>query len=276
MAKIKNLLKALLPPVIYSLIQRIRKHDTAQEGWSGNYSSWAKAQIKCTGYSSAIILEKCKSALLKVKNGEAVYERDSVLFDEIQYSWGLLAGLQRAALENDGKLSVLDFGGSLGSTYYQNKGFLSSLKELEWCIVEQPNFVDCGKDLFEDDQLRFYATIEECMAKCMPNVLLLSSVLQYLEKPYEWIEKFLRLGILYILIDRTSFVESETDILTIQKVPESIYPASYPAWFFNEHKLLCCFFKDYTLIDSFEALDKYNIVSSYSKGFILKHKERNV
>ena len=45
-----------------------------------------------------------------MKNGEAVYERDSVLFDEIQYSWGLLAGLQKAALENDGKLCVLDFG----------------------------------------------------------------------------------------------------------------------------------------------------------------------
>ena len=59
----------------------------------------------------------------KVKNGEAVYERDSVLFDEIQYSWGLLAGLEKAALEHDGKLCVLDFGGSLGSTYYQNKQF---------------------------------------------------------------------------------------------------------------------------------------------------------
>ena len=31
------------------------------------------------------VLEKCKNALLKVKNGEAAYERDSVLFNQIQY-----------------------------------------------------------------------------------------------------------------------------------------------------------------------------------------------
>lgn len=205
--------------------------------WSGNYSSWEEAKANCTGYDSTNILEKCKNALLKVKNGEAAYERDSVLFDEIQYSWGLLAGLQKVAIGNNNNLCVIDFGGSLGSTYYQNKEFLSGLKNLEWCIVEQAHFVDCGKQNFENEQLKFYPSIEECLQKHKPNVLLLSSVLQYLENPNQWIEKFNDLEIDYIIIDRTAFIEVENDILTIQNVPESIYKANYPAWFFNQEKL---------------------------------------
>lgn len=252
MNKYKVFIKSLIPPILSSILGFLRRQTIDQETWSGNYSSWAEAQIICTGYDSKLILEKCKTALLKVKTGEAVYERDSVLFDKIHYSWPMLVGLQRAALENDGKLCVLDFGGSLGSSYYQNKGFLCSLKELTWCIVEQPNFVDCGKKYFEDDHLKFYRTIEECLAKHKPNVLLLSSVLQYLEKPYDWIEKFVGIGVTYIIIDRTSFIENEQDILTVQKVPESIYHASYPAWFFNYSNFIQSFTNSYEIISDFE------------------------
>jgi len=251
MVKIRNFLNVLIPPEILSIHRQSKKLKTGEEMWSGDYSSWAEAQIKCTGYDSEVILEKCKNALLKVKNGEAIYERDSVLFNEIQYSWGLLAGLLRAALRNDGELCVLDFGGSLGSTYYQNKEFLKPLKELKWCIIEQSHFVDCGKKLFEGDQLKFFNTIEECITHYRPNVLLLSGVLQYLEKPYEWIEKFVGLGLPNIIIDRTSFVENERDILTIQNVPESIYLASYPAWFLNKERFSKFFATEYCLVSEF-------------------------
>lgn len=275
---IKKIIKQFIPPIIFKLLKKIKKKRQIQsknEVWSGDYSSWEDAQINCTGYDSAIILEKCKEALLKVKNGEAVYERDSVLFDQIHYSWGLLAGLQKVALDNDGKLCVLDFGGSLGSSYYQNKEFLSGLKCLEWCIVEQTRFVDCGKDYFEEDQLKFYHTIEECLLKHKPNVLLLSGVLQYLENPYQWIEKFIEFGISYIIIDRTTLINSEKDILTIQNVPDSIYKASYPAWFFNKKKFNTKF-SDYTIISGFKSTcDPVNYLLNEAvivnwEGYILK------
>ena len=251
---IKKIIKYFIPPILLLLFRKRKNQSDAQKIWSGDYSSWSEAKARCTGYDSNLILEKCKNALLKVKNGEAVYERDSVLFDKIEYSFGLLAGLQRAALESNEKLCVLDFGGSLGSTYYQNKEFLSSLKELQWCIVEQANFVDCGKKYFENDQLKFYRTVEDCMAECKPNVLVLSSVLQYLEKPREWIEKFLELGIPYILIDRTAFIERDDDILTIQQVPQHIYKASYPSWFFG-----------YSTLKKFA--NGYNLVARFDSGF---------
>jgi putative methyltransferase (TIGR04325 family) len=214
--------------------------------------------------------------MFKVKSELAAYERDSVLFDKIQYSWGLLAGLQKAAIENDNQLCILDFGGSLGGTYYQNKEFLSGLKKLEWCIVERSHFVECGKHNFENEQLKFYYSIEECLLKHKPNVLILSSVLQYLEDVKHWIDKFNGLKFEYVIIDRTAFVLADNNILTVQNVPESIYKANYPAWFFNEEKLIQSFDNyDFTEFSSFIetriVLNGY--YHAYWKGFIFKLKK---
>ena len=129
---------------------------------------------------------------MKVKNGEAVYERDSVLFDEIEYAWPGLAGLMWSRLRCGGTLNVLDFGGSLGSTYFQNRAFLSVLPGVRWNIVEQSRHVETGKAWFEDDRLRFYPDIADCLADTQPNVVLLSNVLQYLEHPYAFSIKYRR------------------------------------------------------------------------------------
>jgi putative methyltransferase (TIGR04325 family) len=202
---------------------------------TGDYASWDQARSASTGYDADVILEKTKTALLKVKNGEAVYERDSVLFDQIQYSWPLLAGLMWAAARSNGRLNVLDFGGSLGSTYFQNRAFLKGLRELQWNIVEQTHYVEVGRTDFQDDVLRFYSTIDECVAENQPNVVVLSSVLQYIENPYVLL---MNLSCYNIIIDRTPFWDGSKDRLCVQHVPPNIYPASYPCWIFSRPEFL--------------------------------------
>jgi putative methyltransferase (TIGR04325 family) len=220
--------------------------------WLTGFNSYSEAIKMGSAYDDDHILQKCKEAALKVKNSEAVYQRDSIVFNRIEYSWGLLSGLQRAALENNGELCVLDFGGGLGSSFYQNAGFLSTLKNLKWCVVEQRNFVDCGKEDFETDDLKFYYTMDECLTKHTPNVLLLSGVLQYLNNPYQWLDKFLRLDIPYIILDRTAFAKSDNEILAVQNVHESIYKAKLVHLFFNREKLLDKL-KSYNLIADFRS-----------------------
>lgn len=240
--------------------------------WFGNYKNWSEANKKSSGYDDASILEECKTALLKVKNGEAVYERDGVLYSTIQYSWGVLAGLQKAAIENGNKLCVIDFGGSLGSTYYQNIDFLQGL-DIEWCIVEQKHFVDCGKELFENEQVKFYYSIEEALQFHKPNVILLSSVINYLEYAYKWIDQFSSLELPYIIVDRTSFVNQSEDLITVQSSPTENH--SYPCWFFNETKFIKRFKKYQKLADfiSEESIKTINESDSvYWKGFIFKLK----
>ena len=107
----RNVAKLLLPPIVLEGWRIIQSHHGRDFGLIGDYSSWNEAVAASTGYDAELILEKTKTALLKVKNGEAIYERDSVLFNEIQYTWPLLAGLMWVAAQSRRRLNVLDFGG---------------------------------------------------------------------------------------------------------------------------------------------------------------------
>jgi putative methyltransferase (TIGR04325 family) len=266
--KIRGFVNRLTPPIFVDFFHTLRSRgkkglqaDDDQQPYNGlhlvgNYTSWPEALADSTGYDAEIILERAKDALLKVKNGEAAYERDSVLFDEIQYSWPLLAGLMWAAAGSGGRLNVLDFGGSLGSTYFQNRTFLAGLREVRWNIVEQARQVEVGKVWFEDDQLKFYSDVEACLAATQPQVILLCSVLQYLPDPYDRLYQLLNLPCEYLIIDRTPFWDGATDRLCVQHVPSKIYAASYPSWIFSTERFCSHFGTNWGLKAEFHNPDR--------------------
>ena len=229
---LKQFLKLVTPPLVERVYHSLR--DGTGIGLTGDYRSWDEAVRHSTGYDSEVILEKTKQALLKVKRGEAAFERDSVLFDEIQYSWPLLAGLMWAAAKANGRLNVLDFGGSLGSTYFQNKNFLTHLPEVRWNIVEQARHVAAGQEAFADDTLKFYHTVPDCLAENQPNVVILAGVMPYLERPYDLLDMLSNIACDHLFIDRTLFWDGDTDWLSVQKVPARIYRASYPCWILSD------------------------------------------
>lgn len=272
--------KQVLTNALSQVNTQIKFPPENEYGFFGDLSNWDEAEKLTTSYAHDEIIQKVRTSLLKVKNGLAVYERDSVLFDKIQFAWPLLAALQHVALSSEGRLEVIDFGGSLGSTYYQNRGFLSTLKKLQWNVVEQSNFVDTGKREFQDDSLKFFYNIEDCLTET-PNInlLLVSSVFQYLKDPYAMLNQFLQKSIPYLIFDRTTFYEKNQDRLTLQVVPPSIYTASYLAWFLNEEKFLNLILKKYDLICDWEALGSKILIKDgetqnygYDKGFFFKLK----
>lgn len=266
---IKTILKNIIPPIFLRIIKRKPRY-----GFFGDYSSWREA-LKLTGsYDSEKIFEKVKNASLKVKHGEAVYERDSVLFDKIQYSWPLLTSLLWIASKQENRLNLIDFGGALGTSYYQNLNFLSHLRELKWNIVEQKKFVDYGKELFAGQNLNFYYSIKECLKQEKTNVLILSNVIQYLEFPYQFLEN-IGDNFEYVIIDRTPVFQNH-DQIVIQKIPPRIYEASYPCWILNDEKIKSFFSKSYELIADFDAdigiaMKPGNSRATY-KGFLFKRR----
>lgn len=256
----KEFIKLFTPPIVlkgYRAFRYWRQRHFAQGIYlAGDYPSWEDALAASTGYDSEIILEKTKAALLKVKNGEAAYERDSVLFDEIQYAWPLLAGLMWVAARCGGRLNVLDFGGSLGSTYFQNRAFLVGLCDVRWNIVEQARHVEMGRRWFEDDHLKFYTSIEECLAETQPQVILLSGVLQYIPEPYALLDRISNLSCDYLIVDRTPFWNGANDRLCVQHVPTEIYAASYPSWIFSGEKFRQCLIKNWEIVAEFDDPDR--------------------
>ena len=271
---LKHTLRKLTPPVITDLVRSARQSVASEPQepvrFVGNYGSWEEAAGASRGYDAPEIFARTRAAMRKVKNGEAAFERDSVTFDVMEHPFPLLAGLLRAAVQHGGRLSVLDFGGSLGSSYFQSRTLLSSVKELHWSVVEQSEHVACGREEFSDKPLRFYETVEECVRVGHPNVLLLSSVLAYLPRPYEFLHGVLARAFSHVIVERTGFMSDGSDRLTVQHVPEWIYPATYPAWFLSETNFRKCFQPRYDLVCDYEGADRVHPEggTAYFKGFM--------
>jgi putative methyltransferase (TIGR04325 family) len=268
--RVRDIVLSLMPHALVSERQR-RKHTIR---YVGEYSNWEEARKFSSGYDDQAIFQKVKDAALKVQRGEASWERDSVLCERVQHSWPVLAALLWVASKNDNRLSILDFGGSLGSSYFQNRKFLVHLRQLRWNVVEQKHFVDCGKELLEDDTLRFHYDLALCAKEENPSVVLLSSVLQYVPDPYGVISRIFNLGVPYVIIDVTPFVEASRDRLTVQRVPPTIYDASYPCWIFGERRFMEEIGRMYQTVEEFAVrVDPpvhFKGADVSFKGFIMK------
>ncbi len=267
MKTLKTVVKGLLPTPV---LQFLRQAGLGEIRFQGQFTTWEEAASQCSGYEEQSILSRVLNSTLEVKSGNAPYERDSIIFSEIQYSWPLLSGLLRAAALNSGVLNVLDFGGSLGSSFFQNRKFLVGLKAVSWNVVEQPHFVEAGIEHIQDEILKFYMTIDDCLAENSPNVIILSSVLQYVRDPVALLEHLAGLGVETIIIDRTCYLKKGNhSIIKIQEISNRIYEAKYPCRFFVEDQVIDIPRSyNYALLESFDSLDKLSD-KAFWRGHVL-------
>lgn len=232
---LKRSIARRLPPLILDVVRAARRRPLR---FDGEPTNWDEAVRMSGGYDSEDILSRVSAATREVVAGNATFERDSVLFQERQLPFQIVAPLLHHALRHDGHLEVIDFGGSLGSTYRQIRWFLPQLRTLRWHVVEQPGFVAAGNTEFATDELRFYTSVLDLPPSPFPRVALLSSVLQYLPEPPEVLTALTAAGTGTLIIDRTSLSGATEDHLTIQRVSSRIYPASYPCWVLSRARLL--------------------------------------
>jgi putative methyltransferase (TIGR04325 family) len=230
----KHLLKQIIPPFIITLLTRLLFK--RKVSWKGNYLSWDIAKHHCKGYESPEIFNKVMVSALKVKNGEAPYERDGFIFDKIQINWSLLAILQEIILLKH-KLKIIDFGGSLGSVYFQHGTLHDYI--INWTVIEQKHYVDFGNSYLADKKLHFLSAINEATSICSYDIAIFSGVLQYIENPYSVLGESIETGIEYILLDRTAFLQysGHEEFVCCQFVPAAIVKSSYPMWVLNKDKL---------------------------------------
>jgi len=202
----------------------------------GNYDSWKQA-LKCSkGYSDSIILKKTIKSFEKVITNQAKYERDSFLFYSDKYDKTLLSRLNTIKKKNNKKINVCDFGGSLGSLYFQHKKFFT-FNFVDWNILEQVNYVKYAKKNIKINNLHFYDNLNLLLRKKKIDIVLFSSSLQYLENPYFVLGKFIQKGIPDIIIHRSPFTDGD-DVIKIQNIPKHIYKSSYPIRILSTKKII--------------------------------------
>jgi putative methyltransferase (TIGR04325 family) len=228
-------IKAWTPPALLDARRRLLGRGLR---FSDAPDGWASAQRMCEGYSADVIVERVATATREVLAGHALFERDSVLFHQSDYRYPIIAALLRAASLNAGRLEVVDYGGSLGSTYRQCRPLLSGLHQIRWRVVEQANFAAVGQNEFSTSELSFSSTVAGLPPTDSRPLILLSSVLQYLEHPLQALERLLQLNPSHVVIDRSPMSAIDDHRLTIQHVPKSVYDASYPCWIISRRRLL--------------------------------------
>lgn len=250
-----NKMKSLIRELIKKVYICIRKIGLlwADVRYKGKYSSWKEAELSCKGYDAAEIFQKVKQSTLSVINGEAAFERDGVLFYERQYNYPLLSYL--LAIEKEYQcLNIIDWGGSLGSTYFQNRQFLDEiLEKYTWTVIEQEHFIEFGKKSIYDNKLVFRYSLSDINNIGDYTCIIFSSVLQYLDFAEELCYEVTGMRIPYIIIERQPV--STKDILTVEYVKEPIYNASYPIHFFAEEAFCELFTRNgYQLIDTWHSM----------------------
>lgn len=104
---------------------------------------------------------------------------------------------------------------------------------MRWHVVEQSQFVEAGQAEFENKSLKFFATIEQAWAAGPPDLVLLSSVLQYLEKPFEFLAGIAARDPRFILVDRTPVLVEGLERIVVETGRPDIYTKSYPCRLFT-------------------------------------------
>ncbi len=223
---IRRFISDLLPPMAKRILRRQETGCT----WTGSYPDWISAASAAQGYDQQEIQERVEDATCQVLAGKALFERDGVPFHKSSIRWAIL-GACWISFQRHGRLRVIDVGGSLGSVWLQHRHLLAPLKT-EWRIVEQAGFVSRGSRLFPDGSPSFHDSIDAACHDGIPELVLLSGVLQYLEDPHGVLRKITSIHPPMLVIDRTSEIQGANNRISIQRVPKHIYQASYPCWLF--------------------------------------------
>ena len=214
-------------------IKRLARHWWGWRWFVGDYATWEEACAKSGGYQAESIAAKVRDATREVVSGRAAFERDGVCFPVYEPEKELTDIFWDISLDVGAPLQVLDFGGALGSTYWRHCGVLPANQS--WDVIEQLTFVELGRAEFPE--VKFYSSFHEVQVDGYA-VLLCSNALQYLEDPYQLLDEFAARGAANLVINGLPLHRDRPDRIRVQRVPPSIYEASYPVRFFNREGFL--------------------------------------
>lgn len=250
---VHNFIKKAMPPLFIQAYKGLVAKPKGHGLYTGPYRSWEQALKHAGGYDSEIIINHVSNAISLAKTTKVGFERDGVLIENQDYAYPMLAYLARHAARY-GNLNVIDFGGGLGSSFFQAKQFFGDSLSLNWQVVEQPQFVRSGEQLQLDTHLSFRESLEQCERR-ENDLLLISGVLQYLDSPFELLRDCVELGFREMLIDRVPLTPKAHHQIMVQHVPKQLYEASYPSWLFSSQKWFDELSRVGRVADTFAAID---------------------
>lgn len=218
-------LKAIAAKIKNKFLQLVNRNNHSLFALIGPYDSYEEAAQRSSGYESKVILDKVYKAVVDVLEGNFAYERDGTAF-AMRPSIDNLRRLLSAFLkEND---VVVDFGGGFGGSFINNRDLFRDSNS--YIVVEQSNFVEAGRELSKKYGLPIQIIDNLCYLPVKPDIIILSSVLQYIPNAEQVLRKVAELMPRLIIVDRTAFAPNNSSPKWWMQVEPAYYqvPISYP------------------------------------------------
>lgn len=232
----KETLRVLTPPILWGAARgmacRLGVHESQPVLFDGPFDSWRSAIAKSDGWDVPAVLDKTLAVSMKQKNGTIVFQQDTITYYHIIYSKSILFFIAMASAMEGGKLNIVDFGGSLGTNFFQNKRVLQEFMKrgtCVWSVVERPPTAELGKKLFQDSNLRFFSSLSELKADVSdyPPSFLFTGSLQYVDDPSALLSEVAEQGVRLIAFDRLLVSSEEHHEIFVQRPPRNTIPPAF-------------------------------------------------
>lgn len=188
--------------------------------------SWEEASAASHGYESNVVIDSMYGH--ETPQGENF----SLIVESRQLQ--ILAALGVAIQQKD-TLRVLDVGGARGE-YFELVQILFADTKIDWIVLETPSLVPkTSSSTHGNSRITWTSDQTSCVGPF--DVVLLSSVLQYVQNPYELLQEMSQLTS-KLIINRLPLISGLHDEIAVQHLRMYGRRGSYPAWFFSESKFL--------------------------------------
>jgi putative methyltransferase (TIGR04325 family) len=220
MPRLSNIVRPLLTRAFRRSVPRDGL-SVRRDGLFGDFPDWASALAASKPYETDLAVYG--QITDKVRLGEAGSGRNLM---------PILAGIAIAC--DGGSSRVLDFGGNLGVVYFDVARVLPD-RVSEWHVVDCPEVVSYGNANYADGKLAFFTSLEAACQDFVPNMVLCSHTLQYLEKPYTMLEMLSALEPAVIVLHELPVAERER--FMIQRLPEGLGGTERPIQILSSGRL---------------------------------------
>lgn len=199
--------------------------------FEGPFRSWEEAQSSAKGYGLDEIAERVLNSVIQARSDSFNFERDGLVLPGNGQDGALIAALNLARASSGTPIQVLDFGGGLGSTFWSHREIVEEIGLVKWTVIEQDSFLRVSRKLPSIPKLYFEAG-DSIPSEHSPNLVILGSVLQYLESPEKVLSSLLGLRPQVLFLGRHPVSNARERIPLVQHVPRRINESDYPMWLF--------------------------------------------
>jgi putative methyltransferase (TIGR04325 family) len=220
----------LLPPKIKVLVRVLLSRFI---GFT-KVESWELAVRKSSGYESVNVVEPVVTAARRVQNDSQTSSLSSSRYQQI--AAGMLYCISQGRFNAGEPIRVLDVGGG-GADYFHHFQTFAPQISFDWTVLETPAMAEAMSNEFGRNltNLKWINSIENTNE--IYDVVLCSSVLQYVEKPGALLAALAEKSG-FLIVNRIPLVDSTEHFVAVQKIISNGKRASYPVHFFAEEKFL--------------------------------------